>query len=186
MTDPKQHNGLRVSDLSQNSPTPFELRPDQAAMSEMAQGLKLSGLRKLSFTGQIRSYGDADWQLTGHLGATVIQPCVITLAPVTTRIEVDVERRFFADMTPAEGEEEVEMPEDETSEALGSHIDPAIVMEEALAMAVPAYPRKNDAELSESVFTEPGKVAMKDEDARPFAGLAALRGKLENNDDQDR
>ena len=35
------------------------------------------------------------------------------------------------------------------------------------------------AELGEAVYTAPGQIPMSDEDARPFAGLAALRDKLE-------
>jgi hypothetical protein len=53
----------------------------------------------------------------GRLGATVVQPCVATLAPVTTRIETGVTRRYLADWQEPEGEE-AEMPEDDTTEAL--------------------------------------------------------------------
>jgi uncharacterized metal-binding protein YceD (DUF177 family) len=71
------------------------------------------------------------------------------------------------------------MPEDDSSEPLGSHIDVQEIMEEALALFVPQYPRKDGAVLGESVHAEPGVAPMRDEDTRPFAGLAALRDQLD-------
>jgi uncharacterized metal-binding protein YceD (DUF177 family) len=52
---------------------------------------------------------------------------------------------------------------------------------EALALALPLYPRAPGAELGEAAFTEPGKPVLRDEDARPFAGLAHLRDKLKGD-----
>lgn len=170
---------LRVADLPQNAPTPFDLAPEADARAALAEALGLSALRKLRFTGQVEAHGKRDWLLTGRLGATVVQPCVVTLEPVTTRIDTQVRRLFLADMPEAEAETaEVEMPEDDSIDQLGAWIDPAAVMEEALALALPQYPRKDDADLGEAVFTEPGKEAMRDEDTRPFAGLAGLRDAL--------
>ena len=173
---------LRVAELKQNTNVPFALRPDPSALAEIAAALDLAGLRKLSFVGQLRPVGKTDWQLEATLGATVVQPCVVTLEPVTTRIDTSVRRQFVADYTDPE-DPEVEMPEDDTTEALGAWIDPAIVMQEALALAVPDYPRKEGAELGQMVYTKPGTAAMTDEDARPFAGLADLKAQLSKDAD---
>ena len=150
-------------------------------MAALADELALSALRKLTFEGVLRPMGAADWLLEGRLGATVVQPCVVTLDPVTTRIDVDVHRSFLADYRAPE-EPEAEMPEDDTTEPLGQWIDPAVVMVEALALAVPDYPRKDDAALGQLVYTEPGQAPMTDEDARPFAGLAELKARLDKDD----
>ena len=171
---------LRVADLSQNAEVPFALRPDAAVLAEIAAALELSALRKLSFEGELRAIGKTDWRLTARLGATVVQACVVTLEPVTTRIDKTIERQFIADYADPE-DPEAEMPEDETTEALGEWIDPAQVMKEALAIAVPDYPRKEGAELGQMVYAQPGTVAMTDEDARPFAGLADLKAQLEKD-----
>ncbi|WP_137700309.1 YceD family protein [Marimonas lutisalis] len=173
---------FRVSDLSQTSETTFALRPDADALAAIAAELGLDGLRKLSFTGTITADGRRDWRLDAHLGATVVQPCVVTLAPVTTRIEEDVHRRYLAHLPEDDAGEEVEMPEDETINRLGDEIDVTEAMIEALALALPLYPRADGAELGEAVYTEPGKAPMRDEDARPFAGLASLRDKLEKDE----
>ena len=179
---PPSDSALRVADLSQNTPVTFLMRPEPARLAEIAEALGLTALRKLSFEGHLRAVGKTDWRLTGRLGATVVQPCVVTLEPVTTRIDKDIERQFIADYADPE-DPEVEMPQDETSEALGAWIDPDAVMQEALALALPDYPRKDGAELGQMVYTKPGDVPMTDEDARPFAGLADLKARLDKSSD---
>ena len=172
---------LRVADLPQNAPTPFELRPGAAELETLKQALDLLGLRKLSFVGTVRAQGKRDWILTGKLGATVVQPCVITLEPVTTRVETPVRRVFLADWDEPD-DPEFEMPEDDETEALGPEIDPAAIMAEALSLALPQYPRKDDAALDQTAFTEPGKQAMTDDEVKPFAGLAGLRDAMKKDE----
>ena len=179
---PPSDTALRVADLSQNAQHAFALRPDAAALTQIATTLELSALRKLTFVGRVEPVGKTDWRLRARLGATVVQPCVVTLEPVTTRIDQDIERQFIADYADPE-DPEVEMPADETSEALGAWIDPAAVMQEALALALPDYPRKTDAALGSVIHTKPGEAPMTDEDARPFAGLANLKAQLDNGED---
>jgi len=167
-------NRYRVADLSQNRPTMFDLRPTGQERRALAETLGLTGLRKLRLAGRIKACGDADWVLEARLGATVVQPCVVTLAPVTTRIDADVRRYYLADYHEPDAPES-EMPEDDTTEPLGAWIDLDAVMAEALALNLPLYPHAPGAEAGEMVFTEPGKEPMHDRDARPFAGLAGLR-----------
>lgn len=170
---------LKVARLPARKPTRFELQPDAETCRQIAAVLDLSGLRKLRFQGSLRPSGRNDWLLEAELGATVVQPCVVSLAPVTTRIDEKVIRRYLAQMPEPEADE-AEIPEDETIEELGEVIDPGAVMIEALALALPLYPRAEGVELGEAVFAEPGANPMRDEDARPFAGLAALRNRLKD------
>ncbi|MRU13965.1 DUF177 domain-containing protein [Roseovarius sp. A21] len=174
---------LRVSDLSQSKPHRFSLRPDRPAMEAIASQLSLTGLRKLSFSGELRPDRGRDWRLEGTLGATVTQPCVVSLEPVTTRLDVQVTRRFLDEM-PHEtaSAEEIEMAEDETIDPLGSRIDLEAVMIEALALALPDYPRKEDNAPVEAEFTPPGARPIEEERQKPFAGLADLKKKLESDD----
>ncbi len=174
-------SALRVADLPQNAPTPFDLRPDAAIRAALAAELGLLGLRKLRFAGHISAQGRRDWELTGSLGATVVQSCVVTLEPVTSRIDTDVRRLYVADLPEIE-DDEAEMPEDDSVEALGRVIDPGAVMAEALALALPQYPRKDGASLGRTVFAAPGIDPMTDEETRPFAGLAGLRDTLRKDD----
>lgn len=177
---------LRVSSLSTKAPTRFERRPEAAQMAAIATELDLLGLRKLSLTGTLEPDGRRDWLLRATLGATVVQPCVATLAPVTTRIDEPILRRFLADyddMQPTG--EEAEMPDDDTTEPLREVIDLDQVMIEALALALPLYPRAQDADPADISVTEPGKKVLSDDDVKPFAGLAALRDQLAGKADGD-
>lgn len=172
---------IRLAEQHGTAAIPFDLAPDAGARAALAEALGIEAVRKLRFAGTIRPVGERDWELEAELGATVVQPCVVTLAPVTTRIDETVSRRYLAEM-PAPGTGEVEMPEDETAEPLPAVVDIGQVMAEALALALPLYPRADGADMGEAVFTEPGQKPMTDADARPFAGLAALRGKLSGDD----
>jgi len=178
---------LRVSDLTPNRPNEFDLRPEAEARAAIAEALDISGLRKLRFQGAIRADAGQDWLLEATLGATVVQPCVVTLEPVTTRLDLEVRRRYMVAPPEAEIDEDGEalMPEDDTIEALGPTIDPAAVMIEALALNLPLYPRAAGADLGDAVFAGPGVAPMRDEDARPFAGLAGLRDALGEKDSDD-
>lgn len=171
---------LRIADLPTGRPTAFELRPGPDVVEALRAELKLEGLRKLSFTGEMAPEGAAGWRLDARIGATVVQPCVVTLAPVTTRIDEPVTRRYVPEAKQADDlPEEMEMPEDETQEPLPDRIDLAAVMAEALALALPQYPRAADAELGQSGFAAPGTEPLTDDDVKPFAGLKSLKDKLE-------
>ncbi|MEJ2000054.1 MAG: DUF177 domain-containing protein [Maritimibacter sp.] len=174
---------LSIASLVRSQTRDLLVEPDPQTMARIAEELSILGLKKLRFTGQLAPLGKRDWRLTGHLGATVVQTCVVTLGPVTTRIEEDVARNFVHDFVLPE-DEEAEIPESVEDEPLGSEIDIGAVVQEALALALPPYPRADGAAIDEANFTEPGKTAMRDEDARPFAGLAALRNKLENGGEE--
>jgi len=160
--------------LPRNADTPFDIAPDADARRDMATRLGVSAIRKLRLTGRLCPVGERDWLLDAHLGATVVQPCVATLAPVTTRIGEPVARRYLAGFSDPGGAD-VEMPEDDTVEALPDGIDLEAVLEEALALALPPYPRAPGASEIAFALGPPGAAPMTDADARPLAGLAGLR-----------
>lgn len=165
--------------LPTSAPTPFRLTPDPEQTEALARELGLLDLRKLRFEGEIRPQGKHDWHLTATLGATAVQPCSVTLQPVTTRIDAPVERLYLADFR-APSETEAEMPEDDSVEPLPAVIDLREVMAEALALELPDYPRAPDAEPGDATFTPPGAAPLQDEELKPFAGLAALKKQLED------
>lgn len=172
---------LRVAELPQNRATRFHLVPDDAEKARIAEALGILGLRKLDFRGTLMAQGKTGWFLQAQLGATAEQSCVVTLKPVVTRVDQPVSRSFVADFT-ADLAEETEMPEDDTTEALTPEIDLTRVMTEALALALPDYPRRDDAALDQSEFSEPGVTPLTDADTKPFAGLAQLKDKLEKGE----
>jgi uncharacterized metal-binding protein YceD (DUF177 family) len=175
---------LRVAELSARRPVRFDLVPDADTLTQLAAELDLLSLRKLRFHGTLSAQGPQEWLLRADLGATVVQPCGITLAPVTTRLEEKITRRFSPEGEAAEPPPgaEIEMPEDDSLEPLGAEIDLRRVMIEALLLALPAYPRAEGAELGQITATEAGTNPLDDAASRPFAQLAALRAKLQNEE----
>lgn len=172
---------LSLTRLSRGAETTFELVPDADARAALASALDLSQIRKLRFAGKLIAEGKRDWRLEAQLGATVVQPCVVTLKPVTTRIDEPVLRRYLADLPDPEADE-IEMPEDDTLEPLPATLNLSEVLAEALALAVPDFPRADGVGFGEASFTEPGVTPMSDEEAKPLAGLAALRDVLSKRD----
>jgi uncharacterized metal-binding protein YceD (DUF177 family) len=161
-------SSFRVAELATRKPTRFLLSPDAATRDALAQDLGISGIEALRFSGEISPSGRHDWDLHAELSARVVQPCVVTLAPVTTPIAEAVTRRYRHDL-PEPTAEELEMPEDDSVEALPEVIDLVALLTEALVLALPLYPRAEgaDAALPPAEPTE-----------KPFAGLAdMLRGK---------
>jgi uncharacterized metal-binding protein YceD (DUF177 family) len=182
--DAQTPHRLRVASLRQTGETPFLIEPDAQTRADLAVSLGAEALRKLRFEGELSPRGKEGWDLTARLGVTAVQPCIVTLEPVTTRIDTEVVRRFVpAHLLDAiDAGSEMEMPEDDTVEPLGDVIDLDAIMNESIALALPAYPRKDGAALEDAQFAEDGVTPMTDEDVKPFAGLAALREKMQGGD----
>ena len=164
---------FRVTAIVGRSATHVKFAPDAAARAAIGVELGLLALPRMLFEGEIRPSGKRDLVLTGKLTALAVQPCSVTLEPVNTRIAEDVTRRFIADYKMAD-DEEVEIPEDDTLEPLGDVIDAAEVAIEALALALPLYPRAAGVELGEVTVSPQGAIPLRDADLKPFAGLGKL------------
>lgn len=163
---------FRVAAISGRTSTHVKFRPSAPERKAMAQALQLLDLPALSFDGEIRPLGKRDLVLVGKLTARAVQACVVSLAPVPCEVSEELRRKYLADWQEPEGDE-VEIPEDD-GEPLPEVIDAAAVVMEALALALPLYPRAPGAALGAAVFAEPGAAPLRDEDLRPFAGLANL------------
>jgi uncharacterized metal-binding protein YceD (DUF177 family) len=178
---------FRVAALSPRKPTRFDLVASAEQLAALARELDLSRVEHLGFKGEIRPKGKHDYVIVAELRAQIVQPCSITLRPVKTRIAESVQRVYLAGYVLPEGDE-IEMPEDDSIEALPEVIDPGFVATEALALAIPLYPRSEGAELGDVTVTAPGLAPLKEADLKPFAGLAGLKARLEGqkggNDDQ--
>jgi uncharacterized metal-binding protein YceD (DUF177 family) len=110
---------------------------------------------------------------------------VISFVPVTTRIDEKISRRYVPEAMfeqVAEDEEIAEASGDDAMDILPAEIDLIDVFRETLVLTLPDYPRAEGVELGERVFSQEGVKPMRDADAKPFAGLAALKEKLEKGD----
>jgi uncharacterized metal-binding protein YceD (DUF177 family) len=163
-----------VAQLSARGPREITYGPDAEGRAAIAAHLDLVELPRLRFEGRIAPEGRGDWRLEGKLIARAVQSCVVTLAPVATRIETELLRRYLTDWRDPE-DSEAEMPEDDTTEPLGHRIDVAAAVIEALDLALPAWPRAKGAALEDAPDTDevPDPAP-----ASPMAALAALRDRI--------
>lgn len=128
-------------------------------------------LHAVRFRGGIR--------VTGRLSATVTQPSVITLEPLTQEIGEPVDRIFLPGgqkdfAGPANAEVFVDLEGDDIPDHFeGNEADLSDLIVETLALSVDLYPREPNASLEDTGF-KPDLEA-----TSPFAALKALKLKDE-------
>lgn len=166
---------MRVSQLNPRQPNRIDLSPDEGARQRIAAELGLTAPPEVRLAATITAAPNDAWLLEGRITARVQQACVVTLAPVRTDIDEPVRRLYSPHATTPEGDE-VEMPDDEI-EPLGQTIDAGEVLVEALALALPPYPRAEGAELPEAGIDPDDE---DDSTRRPFQGLADLLRRKDN------
>ena len=179
MTDPAapRPTRFRTGGLSPRKPTRFSYRPDAGDKAALADDLGLIALHRLELTGEIRPAGRDELVLEATLTAVVDQACSVTLAPVPAQVSELFRRRYVAGLESPDGEE-VEMPEDDSVEPMPEVIDLAEIAAEALALALPLYPRAPGAEFAQGLHAAEGVTPLTDADLKPFAGLQGLAAKL--------
>jgi len=175
---------IRLRNLPPGQAWVFDLTLDADARASVALAVGVPLLRKLRFSGRMIPEGRADWRLKAVLGATIEQACVVTLAPVVTRIDVTVVRRYLANPPALPEGEEIRAPEDDSIEPLPETVDLGTVLTEALALAVPEYPHAPQVEPFDGTFTDPASTPTPGETVRPFADLAGLRARILGEEDQ--
>lgn len=170
---------IAVRSLSERLKTEFEVVPGAPKLAEIAAFLDLSGCAKTRMIGCLIPTGKGDWRLEATLGATVTQPCVLTNAPVRTRIDVSVNRLLLKSAPVVSEAAEMEFDGNDTWDLLGPEIDLAAILSETLALNIPQYPHAPGAALHQSTYTAPGAEPLDDQAVKPFASLAGLRAKLQ-------
>jgi hypothetical protein len=145
---------------------PEEVRAQLAALANVRALPRLSAVFDLTRRG-------ASVHVSGRISALVGQTCVVTLEPMESSLDEEVDVLFApppAGATVAGGE--IEIPTfagaDEPPEPLvDGKIDLGAIAVEFLVLGIDPYPRKPGAEFAAPKADEP--------DAHPFAALAALK-----------
>lgn len=161
---------MRVADLNPRRPHRIEIVPDAGMRAALAEALGLIGLAALRLEGSLQAVGAQDWVLDARMEADVVQPCVVSLGPVSSHLSEDLHRRWTPDLPEPESDD-AEMGDDEV-DLLGPVIDLGAVLTEALILALPPWPRAQDAELPPDAIDEDdeGGPGMR----KPFADLSRL------------
>jgi uncharacterized metal-binding protein YceD (DUF177 family) len=140
----------------------LELEAPASARDEIARVAGLRALPRFSAVFDLVRQGDGV-QVMGKVSAQVGQNCVVTLEPIESDVDEQVDL-MFAPAVAAGGKAKGEPPEP----LVGGAVDLAAVATEFLLLGVDPYPRKAGAEFA------PPKVE-EDAAAHPFAALEALK-----------
>ncbi len=175
---PEFSRPLRLNRLNKSETYNFVETPTVAEMAALAALYEAISVRKMRFSGTLSPTGKEGWQLDATLGATVTQPCVVTLAPVRTRIDIPVNRTFLPDV-----EENDLLDDGDEIEPLTPTIDLGLIATEALALALPLYPRAEGVSEADNAGLLGESVAEDAPRENPFAALAGLKDKLKNTPD---
>lgn len=158
----------------------LDLKPSDAELDALRDFLGLRKLAKFSFRGTLEFLENRAVRLEAKLGASVTQSCVVSLEPVRARIDEDITRVYSKKYVAPQEDRQMHEDEDENLDRLVDPLDMGLVASEALAIALPPYPRASDAALEDTQFAPPGVAPLSDDDVKPFAGLAALRAKMDD------
>jgi len=163
---------MLVSQLRRDDETPFRVAAEPGECAATARFLGVDRIDKLSFAGFVTPASDDGWRIRGRLVASIVQSCVITLEPVQSRHDIEIDRLFLPESS-FRGMREVDVGADDEDapDPFTDTLDPATLAVETLALAIDPYPRAEGAELGRISCGTAGS----EEEAGPFASLAALR-----------
>lgn len=154
---------------------------DAEECAALAARFNVPAVRSLRFAFQAQPTGAGGWRIIGAVEAGLIQTCVVTVEPVDTDVAEPVERRFVPrdqlPPVPPGAERELDAATADGPDGYDDSIDLGEIAAEAVALAIDPYPRHPDADFANLIASPAGAEPLTDEAARPFAGLAALRGR---------
>lgn len=148
----------------------FELVADADIRQAVARTIGLRDLPRLEANLEVGRQGASGLRVTGRVSATVGQTCVVTLEPLVSEIEEDVDLVFMprsANGKPGEEAGVLANSADNTEPLIDGQIDLGALASEFLVLGINPYPRKPGA-----VFQPPQDATP---DQGPFAVLNALK-----------
>ena len=152
----------------------LDIIADDAERSDVAARLGLLSLDRFEAHAALSRDGDR-LRATGRLKAAVLQACVATGEPVPAHIDEPFELLFVPEPAAGKADDEIELGEGDLDTVFhdGSAVDLGGAVADTLALALDPYPRSAGAD---AALKEAG--VMTEEEAGPFAALAALKEKL--------
>ncbi len=154
----------------------LEAKPSERAA--LAKRFGLVDLPSLKAQLTLVPGGQQTIEVTGSIEAEVLQSCVVTLEPIKSRLEIEVDTVFIpAETVPESGDVSQEAELDEELEYFADgKIDIGEQVAQQLGVGIDPYPRKKGVTLGVAEF---GK---KPEKTKPFAKLATALKAKKNKD----
>lgn len=158
----------------------LSLEANEQERAAIAARLDLVELKSLRVDAKISSIAGGI-KVQGVVKASVVQACAATDLPVPAKLTEEFDLRFLRNfdenITPSEDDEiEIEISSDdcEVMPLEQERVDAAEAAVQTLSLALDPFPRHPDAD---KVLAEKG--VLSEDQAGPFAALAALKGKME-------
>jgi uncharacterized metal-binding protein YceD (DUF177 family) len=155
----------------------LDLIADGGECAAIADRLGLLSLDRLEAHAVLSRDGDKV-QAKGRLKAALKQSCVATGEPVPAYVDEPFELLFLPEPRNGSADDEIELGEVDLDTMFhdGAAIDLGLAIADSLALALDPYPRSPSAD---TALKEAG--VLSEEEAGPFAALAALKAKLGGN-----
>lgn len=155
----------------------LDLVADQAECAAIADRLGLLRLDRLDAHAVLSRDGQKV-RATGRVKAALEQSCVATGDPVPAHVDEAFNILFLPEPRTGHADDEIELGTDDLDAMFhdGSAIELGSAIVDSLALALDPYPRSVGAD---AALKEAG--VLSEEEAGPFAALAALKEKLGGN-----
>lgn len=172
MTEPLNDWTHNVTDVPSGG-LDREREATESERSAIAEALHLLKLARLVARYRIKSVSGGGYRLSGKVTADVEQACVVTLDPVTSKVEAPFDVEFRPRVETADNDEDASVLSGPDVDILERGIVPVgRIVFETVSASLDPYPRRPDAEFN---WRDPQ--ASEPEKASPFAALSKLRDK---------
>jgi len=169
---------VKVSNISAN-PATLRFSADAADLKRLESQWGVSEVTAFKAEVVLGRWKRDGVRVTGHISASIVQPCVATLEPVTQQLEEDFESIFLpensrlaARIFDGNGEMFLDPEGPDLPETFsGDSIDLGAVVAEFAALAIDSYPRKPGLEFNDRIESDPAS----DKKPSPFAVLQGLK-----------
>jgi uncharacterized metal-binding protein YceD (DUF177 family) len=153
------------------------LKRDREATSvelqQIAQALDILKVGNLSSNYRITAIAGGAYRLAGTIAADVEQSCIVSLEPVSGKINAAFDVEFWPTVAHGDSDEEASILSGSDVEVLEHGLIPVgRIVFETLSASLDPYPRREGAE-----FNWQDPKAEKAESANPFAALSKLKDK---------
>jgi uncharacterized metal-binding protein YceD (DUF177 family) len=140
-------------------------------LKHLAKALDILDVSALSVRYRIIAISGGAYRLSGTIGARVEQACVVSLEPVSGKVNGSFDVEFWPSLKPEESEEEASILSGTDVELLEHGLIPVgRIVFETLSASLDPYPRREDAE-----FTWQDPKSESADTVNPFAALSKLK-----------
>jgi uncharacterized metal-binding protein YceD (DUF177 family) len=142
-------------------------------LADVAKALDILGVSNLSSRYRVVAISGGAYRLTGSVSAGVVQACIVSLEPVSGKVNANFEVEFWPELKSEESEEESEILNAAEVEQLDrGTIQVGRIVFETLSASLNPYPRRDGAEFNWQDPKSEGAGA-----PNPFAALSKLKDK---------